>query len=173
MMANNEVKALITAIWCGIKDSFDIEGLRYEKVIIMTDADVDGAHIRTLLLTFFFRFMRPLVEWGHVYAACPPIYKFSKGSKHVYVYNEEHTPDMYWFETNEGVEIQRYKGLGEMNAEQLWETTMDPASRQLNQITVEDAEETDRLFRILMGEDVQSRKHFILTNAKSVKGLDI
>ena len=173
MMANNEVKALITAIWCGIKDSFDIEGLRYEKVIIMTDADVDGAHIRTLLLTFFFRFMRPLVEWGHVYAACPPIYKFSKGSKHVYVYNEEHTPDMYWFEANEGVEIQRYKGLGEMNAEQLWETTMDPASRQLNQITVEDAEETDRLFRILMGEDVQSRKHFILTNAKSVKGLDI
>lgn len=173
MMANNEVKALITAIWCGIKDSFDIEGLRYEKVIIMTDADVDGAHIRTLLLTFFFRFMRPLVEWGHVYAACPPIYKFSKGSKHVYVYNEEHTPDMYWFETNEGVEIQRYKWLGEMNAEQLWETTMDPASRQLNQITVEDAEETDRLFRILMGEDVQSRKHFILTNAKSVKGLDI
>ena len=173
MMANNEVKALITAIWCGIKDSFDIEGLRYEKVIIMTDADVDGAHIRTLLLTFFFRFMRPLVEWGHVYAACPPIYKFSKGSKQVYVYNEEHTPDMYWFETNEGVEIQRYKWLGEMNAEQLWETTMDPASRQLNQITVEDAEETDRLFRILMGEDVQSRKHFILTNAKSVKGLDI
>ena len=173
MMANNEVKALITAIWCGIKDSFDIEGLRYEKVIIMTDADVDGAHIRTLLLTFFFRFMRPLVEWGHVYAACPPIYKFSKWSKHVYVYNEEHTPDMYWFETNEGVEIQRYKGLGEMNAEQLWETTMDPSSRQLNQITVEDAEETDRLFRILMGEDVQSRKHFILTNAKSVKGLDI
>ena len=173
MMANNEVKALITAIWCWIKDSFDIEGLRYEKVIIMTDADVDGAHIRTLLLTFFFRFMRPLVEWGHVYAACPPIYKFSKGSKHVYVYNEEHTPDMYWFESNEWVEIQRYKGLGEMNAEQLWETTMDPASRQLNQITVEDAEETDRLFRILMGEDVQSRKHFILTNAKSVKGLDI
>ena len=173
MMANNEVKALITAIWCGIKDSFDIEGLRYEKVIIMTDADVDGAHIRTLLLTFFFRVMRPLVEWGHVYAACPPIYKFSKGSKHVYVYNEEHTPDMYWFETNEWVEIQRYKGLGEMNAEQLWETTMDPSSRQLNQITVEDAEETDRLFRILMGEDVQSRKHFILTNAKSVKGLDI
>ena len=173
MMANNEVKALITAIWCGIKDSFDIEGLRYEKVIIMTDADVDGAHIRTLLLTFFFRFMRPLVEWGHVYAACPPIYKFSKGSKHVYVYNEEHTPDMYWFESNEWVEIQRYKGLGEMNAQQLWETTMDPSSRQLNQITVEDAEETDRLFRILMGEDVQSRKHFILTNAKSVKGLDI
>ena len=173
MMANNEVKALITAIGCGIKDSFDIEGLRYEKIIIMTDADVDGAHIRTLLLTFFFRFMRPLVEGWHIYAACPPIYKFSKGSKQVYVYNEEHTPDMYGFNTDDSVEIQRYKGLGEMNAEQLWETTMDPATRQLKQITVEDAEETDRLFRILMGEDVQSRKHFILTNAKSVKGLDV
>lgn len=173
MMANNEVKALITAIGCGIKDSFDLEGLRYEKIIIMTDADVDGAHIRTLLLTFFFRFMRPLVEGGHVYAACPPIYKFSKGSKQVYVYNEEHTPSMYGFSADDNVEIQRYKGLGEMNAEQLWETTMDPATRQLKQITVEDAEETDRLFRILMGEDVQSRKHFILTNAKSVKGLDV
>ena len=173
MMANNEVKALITAIGCGIKDSFDIEGLRYEKIIIMTDADVDGAHIRTLLLTFFFRFMRPLVEGWHIYAACPPIYKFSKGSKQVYVYNEEHTPDMYGFNTDDSVEIQRYKGLGEMNAEQLWETTMDPGTRQLKQITVEDAEETDRLFRILMGEDVQSRKHFILTNAKSVKGLDV
>ena len=173
MMANNEVKALITAIGCGIKDSFDIEGLRYEKIIIMTDADVDGAHIRTLLLTFFFRFMRPLVEGWHIYAACPPIYKFSKGAKQVYVYNEEHTTDMYGFNTDDSVEIQRYKGLGEMNAEQLWETTMDPATRQLKQITVEDAEETDRLFRILMGEDVQSRKHFILTNAKSVKGLDV
>ena len=173
MMANNEVKALITAIGCGIKDSFDIEGLRYEKIIIMTDADVDGAHIRTLLLTFFFRFMRPLVEGWHIYAACPPIYKFSKGAKQVYVYDEEHTPAMYGFNADENVEIQRYKGLGEMNAEQLWETTMDPATRQLKQITVEDAEETDRLFRILMGEDVQSRKHFILTNAKSVKGLDV
>ncbi len=173
MMANNEVKALITAIGCGIKDSFDIEGLRYEKIIIMTDADVDGAHIRTLLLTFFFRFMRPLVEGWHIYAACPPIYKFSKGAEQVYVYNEEHTPAMYGFNADESVEIQRYKGLGEMNAEQLWETTMDPATRQLKQITIEDAEETDRLFRILMGEDVQSRKHFILTNAKSVKGLDV
>lgn len=173
MMANAEVKALITAIGCGIKDSFDLEGLRYDKIIIMTDADVDGAHIRTLLLTFFFRFMRPLVEGGHVYAACPPIYKFSKGSKEVYVYNEDHTPNMYGFNADDNVEVQRYKGLGEMNAEQLWETTMDPNTRQLKQITVEDAEETDRLFRILMWEDVQSRKHFILTNAKSVKGLDV
>ena len=156
-----------------MKESFDISGLRYDKIIIMTDADVDGAHIRTLLLTFFFRFMRPLVEEGHVYAACPPIYKFSKWAKHVYVYNEEHTPDMYGFSSDDNIEIQRYKGLGEMNAEQLWETTMDPETRILKQITIVDAEEADRLFRILMGEDVQSRRHFILTNAKTVKDLDI
>ena len=173
MMANAEIKALITAIGCWMKESFDLSGLRYDKIIIMTDADVDGAHIRTLLLTFFFRFMRPLVEEWHVYAACPPIYKFSKGAKHVYVYNEDHTPDMYGFSPDDNIEIQRYKGLGEMNAEQLWETTMDPETRILKQITIVDAEEADRLFRILMGEDVQSRRHFILTNAKSVKDLDI
>lgn len=172
IMANNEVKALITAIGCGIKESYNPETLRYEKIIIMTDADVDGAHIRTLLLTFFFRFMRPLIENGHVYAACPPLYKFSKGKKEIYVYDEKDTPMDHGFESNEGVEIQRYKGLGEMNADQLRETTMDPEQRQLKQLTIEDAEETDRLFRILMGEDVQSRKHFILTNAKSA-GLDI
>jgi DNA gyrase subunit B len=172
IIANNEVKALITAIGAGIKESFDLEGLRYEKIIIMTDADVDGAHIRTLLLTFFFRFMRPLVENGHVYAACPPIYKFQEGKKETYVYNEDHSPADYGFNP-EKTEIQRYKGLGEMNAEQLWSTTMDPNSRTLNQITVEDAEEADRLFRILMGEDVQSRKHFILTHAKTAKGIDI
>lgn len=138
----------------------------------MTDADVDGAHIRTLLLTFFFRYMRPLVEHGHIYAACPPIYKFAQGKKEQYIYDEEHTPDMYGFEAAK-TEIQRYKGLGEMNPEQLWETTMNPENRRLNQITVEDAEEADRLFRILMGEDVQSRKHFIMSHAKTVKELDI
>ncbi len=172
IMANNEVKALITAIGTWTKDNFDFEGLRYDKIIIMTDADVDGAHIRTLLLTFFFRFMRPLVEHGHVYAACPPIYKFAQGKKEEYIYDEEHTPDMYGFDPSK-TEIQRYKGLGEMNPEQLRETTMNPENRRLNQITVEDAEETDRLFRILMGEDVQSRKHFIMSHAKSVKELDI
>ncbi|MCX6824091.1 MAG: DNA gyrase subunit B [candidate division SR1 bacterium] len=172
IMANNEVKALITAIGTGVKDNFDFEGLRYDKIIIMTDADVDGAHIRTLLLTFFFRFMRPLVEHGHVYAACPPIYKFAQGKKEQYIYDEDHTPDMYGFDKDK-TEVQRYKGLGEMNPEQLWETTMKPENRTLKQITVEDAEETDRLFRILMGEDVQSRKHFILTHAKSVKEIDI
>ncbi len=172
IMANNEVKTLITAIWCWIKDSFDLEWLRYDKIIIMTDADVDWAHIRTLLLTFFFRFMRPLIEAWHVYAACPPIYKFAEWKKEVYVYDENKTPQDMWMD-NDKTEIQRYKGLGEMNAEQLRETTMDPSKRTLNQITVEDAEETDRLFRILMWEDVQSRKHFILTHAKTVKDLDI
>jgi DNA gyrase subunit B len=138
----------------------------------MTDADVDGAHIRTLLLTFFFRFMRPLVDNGHVYAACPPIFRFSEGKKETYVYDETKTPEN--FDMNpEKTEIQRYKGLGEMNAEQLWSTTMDPNNRRLNQITIEDAEEADRLFRILMGEDVQSRKHFILTHAKTAKDVDI
>ncbi|MFZ2150443.1 MAG: DNA gyrase subunit B [Candidatus Absconditicoccaceae bacterium] len=172
MMANNEVKALITAIGCGIKDGFDLEGLRYDKIIIMTDADVDGAHIRTLLLTFFFRFMRPLVDNGHVYAACPPIYRFTEGKKEVYVYDENKTPQDMGMDNNK-TEVQRYKGLGEMNAEQLRDTTMDPSKRTLNQITVEDAEETDKLFRILMGEEVQPRKHFILTHAKSVRDLDI
>lgn len=172
IMANKEVKALITAIGWWIKESFDISWLRYERIIIMTDADVDGAHIRTLLLTFFFRYMKPLVEWGYLYAACPPIYKYKQGKKEMYIYNEDALPEDYGFERGK-VEIQRYKGLWEMNAEQLWSTTMDPANRKLNQITVTDLEESDRLFRILMGEDVQARKHFILTNAKKVKDLDI
>ena len=139
----------------------------------MTDADVDGAHIRTLLLTFFFRFMRELIEEWHVYAACPPIYKFSKWSKEVYSYDESDTPAMFGFDPNDNVEIQRYKGLGEMNAEQLWDTTMNPEFRRLNKITITDAQEADRLFRILMWEDVPSRKHFILTHAKNIKNLDI
>ncbi|GHW02855.1 DNA gyrase subunit B [candidate division SR1 bacterium] len=173
IMANQEVKNLITAIGAGIKENYDSEHLRYERIVIMTDADVDGAHIRTLLLTFFFRFMRGLIEDGHVFAAVPPIYKFSKGSREVYVYDEDHVPTMYGFGPDEKVEIQRYKGLGEMNAEQLRDTTMDPDKRYMKKITVDDAEEADRLFRILMGEDVQSRKHFILTHAKNVKDLDI
>ena len=172
IIANAEVKALITAIWAWIKESFDLESLRYEKIIIMTDADVDGAHIRTLLLTFFFRFMRPLIDNGHVYAACPPIYRFEEGKKEMYIYDETKKPADVGMDPAK-TDVQRYKGLGEMNAEQLWSTTMDPNNRKLNQISIEDAEEADKLFRILMGEDVQSRKHFILTHAKTVKELDI
>lgn len=172
IMSNLEIKALITAIGTWVRDNFSFDGLRYDKIIIMTDADVDGAHIRTLLLTFFFRFMRPLIEHGHVYAACPPIYKYNQWKKEQYVYEENHTPEMYGFD-KEKTDIQRYKGLGEMNPEQLWDTTMKPENRRLNQITVKDAEEADRLFRILMGEDVQARKHFILTHAKTVKEIDI
>ena len=172
IMANNEVKNIITAIWAGIKESYEEENLRYEKIIIMTDADVDGAHIRTLLLTFFFRFMRPLIENGHLFAACPPIYKFKQGKEEKYIYREDETPADHGFDP-EKTEVQRYKGLWEMNAEQLWYTTMDPNSRTLNQIMVEDAEEADRLFRILMWEDVQARKHFILTHAKTARDIDI
>ena len=171
--ASQAIKDLITAIGTWVKDNYNSESLRYDKIIIMTDADVDGAHIRTLLLTFFFRFMRELIEEWHVYAACPPIYKFSKWSKEVYSYDESDTPAMFGFDPNDNVEIQRYKGLGEMNAEQLWDTTMNPEFRRLNKITITDAQEADRLFRILMGEDVPSRKHFILTHAKNIKNLDI
>lgn len=176
ILANNEVKSLITAIWAWLKDAYEQENIRYEKIIIMTDADVDGAHIRTLLLTFFFRYMRPLITNGNLYVACPPIYKISQWKKEMYIYppivdlNDSLVKN--WFDPDKA-EVQRYKGLGEMNPEQLWETTMDPTRRKLFQVTVNDAEETDKLFRILMGEDVPSRKHFIMTHAKNVKDLDV
>ena len=177
ILANREVKSLFTAIWCGMRDAFDEEQLRYERIIIMTDADVDGAHIRTLLLTFFFRYMKPLIEHGHLFIACPPIYKVSQGKKEQYFYPPIENPDealAQWnFDINKSYEIQRYKGLGEMNAEQLWDTTMDPAKRMMFQITIDEAEEADRLFRVLMGEDVSLRKHFIMTHAKGVKWLDV
>ncbi|MBP6910398.1 DNA gyrase subunit B [Patescibacteria group bacterium] len=180
IMANDEVKALITAIGAGLKDMYDEEKLRYDKIVIMTDADVDGAHIRTLLLTFFFRYMRPLIENGHLFIAVSPLYKIKQGKKEEYIYPMDveggeltHALKKAGFKTEEKYEIQRYKGLGEMNAEQLWDTTMDPAKRKMLQVTVDDAEEADKLFRILMGEDVMSRKHFILTHAKNVKDLDI
>lgn len=178
IMSNDEVKALITAIGAGLKDMYDEEKLRYDKIVIMTDADVDGAHIRTLLLTFFFRYMRPLIENAHLYIAVSPLYKIKQGKKEQYLYPTDDSDlnvalKKYGFKTDEKYEIQRYKGLGEMNAEQLWDTTMDPAKRRMLQVTVDDAEEADKLFRILMGEDVLSRKHFILTHAKNVKDLDV
>jgi len=171
-MTNNEIKNLITAIGAWIKDSYDHKNLRYDKIVIMTDADVDGAHIRTLLLTFFFRYMRPLIENGNLYIACPPIFKFKEGKKEKYIYDENETPEDHGFNKDK-TNVQRYKGLGEMNAEQLRDTTMDPNTRTMFKVTVDDTEESDRLFRILMGEDVQSRKHFILTHAKMVKEIDM
>ncbi len=177
ILANKEIKSLFVAIGCGMRDSFDEEQLRYERIIIMTDADVDGAHIKTLLLTFFFRYMRPLVEHGHLFIACPPIYKITQGKKEQYFYPPIESPDealIAWkFDLSKSYEVQRYKGLGEMNSEQLWNTTMDPAKRMMFQITVDEVEEADRLFRVLMGEDVSLRKHFIMTHAKWVKGLDV
>lgn len=176
ILANNEVKSLITAIGAGIKDAYEHENIRYERIIIMTDADVDGAHIRTLLLTFFFRYMRPLITNENLYVACPPIYKLNQGKREMYVYPP--IDDLGEFMQKNGfdpakTDVQRYKGLGEMNPEQLWETTMDPTRRKLFKVTVGDAEEADRLFRILMGEDVPSRKHFIMTHAKNVRDLDV
>ncbi len=173
VLENEEIKAMITAFGCGIQENFDESKLRYDRIIIMTDADVDGSHIRILLLTFFFRYMRPLVENGHVYAAQPPLYKVSgKGIPETYLYDEKALGEFR--ETYGGkFELQRYKGLGEMNKEQLWETTMDPAKRTLVRINVEDAVEADRLFSLLMGEQPELRRQFIEENAKLVEELDI
>lgn len=173
VLENEEIKAMITAFGCGIQENFDESKLRYDRIIIMTDADVDGSHIRILLLTFFFRYMRPLVENGHVYAAQPPLYKVSgKGIPETYLYDDKALGEFR--ETYGGkFELQRYKGLGEMNKEQLWETTMDPAKRTLVRINVEDAVEADRLFSLLMGEQPELRRQFIEENAKLVEELDI
>ncbi len=171
--ANNEIKSMIHAIGTGVGDEFDIEKARYHKVVIMTDADVDGAHIRTLLLTFFYRYMRPLVEHGYVYIAQPPLYKVSQGKKIEYAYDEKQLEEiMSSLSATPRPNVQRYKGLGEMNAEQLWETTMDPEVRTLLQVTLEDAVEADEIFDILMGDRVEPRREFIDANAKYVKNLD-
>lgn len=169
---NNEIRMMITAFGTGVADEFDISKLRYHKIIIMTDADVDGAHIRTLLLTFFYRFYRPLVEQGYIYIAQPPLYKISHGRKEAYAYSEEEL-DVLKEEFGPRHRIQRYKGLGEMNPEQLWDTTMDPAKRTLIQVTIEDAMEADMVFEVLMGDDVEPRRDFIQSNAQYVKNLDI
>ncbi len=173
VLENEEIKAMITAFGCGIQDNFDESKLRYDRIIIMTDADVDGSHIRILLLTFFFRYMRPLVENGHVYAAKPPLYKISgKGLKDTYLYDDKALDDFR--ENYKGkFELQRYKGLGEMNKEQLWETTMDPANRTLVRVNVEDLVEADKTFALLMGDQPELRRQFIEENAKLVEELDI
>ena len=173
VLENAEIKAMITAFGCGIGDEFDESKLRYDKIICMTDADVDGSHIRILLLTFFFRFMRPLIERGHVYAALPPLYKVAKGKKEIYCFDEKERDEALDQLGRKGCELQRYKGLGEMNAEQLWETTMSPEHRSLKRITMEDAFEADEIFSVLMGDMPELRRQFIEQNAKLVTELDI
>jgi len=175
ILANNEVKSLISALGVGIGESFDIEGLRYHRVIIMTDADVDGAHIRTLLLTFFFRYMQPLIEKGHLFIAQPPLFKLRHKNKDIYIYTEqEKMRTLKELGVNpEKANIQRYKGLGEMNPDQLWDTTMDPDTRTLLRVTIEDAAAADRTFDMLMGASVPPRKRFIITHANEVRNLDI
>ena len=171
---NDKLNPVILAIGAGIGADFDITKIRYGKVIIMADADVDGSHIRTLLLTFFFRYMKPLVENGNVYLAQPPLYKLSrKGMKDVYCYTDEQLEQKLTELGREGMNIQRYKGLGEMNPEQLWETTMNPATRTLVQVTMDDAIKADEIFSILMGDDIAPRREFIEKNAKFVRNLDI
>jgi DNA gyrase subunit B len=174
ILSNNEVRAMITAIGTGIGEDFDISKARYHKVVIMTDADVDGAHIRTLLLTFFYRFMRKILEAGYVYIAQPPLYKVQQGKRIEYAYNDKELERIFAeLPATPKPNIQRYKGLGEMNPEQLWETTMDPAYRSMLQVSLEDAIEADETFDMLMGEKVEPRRNFIEENAQYVKNLDI
>jgi DNA gyrase subunit B len=204
MLANNEIRSLVVAIGTAISENFNIENARYHKVIIMTDADVDGAHIRTLLLTLFYRYFRPLIDTGYLYVSQPPLYRIQSGKDWRYAYaeaqkdeivsefqknklakqvkkepkKEENISEPELIEENEenstkGIVIQRYKGLGEMNPSQLWETTMNPEARILNKITINDAAAADHLFDVLMGEEVEPRKAFIQTHALKVQNLDI
>ena len=172
VIGNDKLQPVVMALGTGIGDDFDISKIRYEKVVIMADADVDGAHIRVLLLTFFFRYMRPLIEEGHVYLAQPPLFKISKGKKFAYAFSDEER-DQKIQEFGDNCDIQRYKGLGEMDPEQLWETTMDPATRIMLRVTLADAMEADETFSILMGDKVEPRREFIEKNAKYVENLDI
>ncbi len=173
MLGSKEIKALITALGTGVAGSFDVTNLRYHRVLIMTDADVDGAHIRTLLLTFFFRYMEPLIENGHLFIAQPPLYRAQVDSKTLWVYSDAEREEVAEKYRNKKLTLQRYKGLGEMNPEQLWETTMNPENRTLLQVTLEDAVTADSTFDMLMGSTVPPRKRFIQTNAKNVQNLDI
>jgi DNA gyrase subunit B len=178
ILSNDEIRAMITAIGCGIRDDFELKNARYHKVIIMTDADVDGAHIRTLLLTFFFRQMPELIEAGYIYIAQPPLYRLQKGKQEFYAYNEderlEYAKRLGGKDGDgRGISLQRYKGLGEMNPEQLWKTTMDPDSRTLLRVQIEDGAIASQLFDRLMGDDVEPRREFIERNAKFVKNLDV
>ncbi len=173
MLLNKEIRSLVVALGTAISDQFDIEKLRYHKVILMTDADVDGAHIRTLLLTLFYRYFPQIVNGGFLYIAQPPLFRVQKGKEVQYVFNEDKLQEVLKVYGKESVNIQRYKGLGEMNPEQLWETTLNPGNRVLKQVNVEDAVQADKMFDILMGEAVEPRKNFIQAHAASVKNLDV
>ena len=173
VLENEEIKAMITAFGCGINADYDESKLRYDRIICMTDADVDGSHIRILMLTFFFRFMRPLIENGHVYIAQPPLYKLARGKQEWYFYDDDALNAFYEENGRKGYDLQRYKGLGEMNPDQLWETTMDPKSRTLLRVTMEDAISADEMFSVLMGEQPELRRAFIEENAKLVEELDV
>lgn len=172
-LSSKEIRSLVIALGTAIADDFDITKLRYHRIIIMTDADVDGAHIRTLLLTLFFRYFPQLIENGHIYIAQPPLYRLQKGKQIQYGYTDNDKEEILSEMGKEGVNIQRYKGLGEMNPAQLWETTMDPENRMMKLITIDDAKEADRVFDVLMGDEVSARRKFIQTHAKKVKNLDI
>jgi DNA gyrase subunit B len=173
MLTSKEIKTLITALGTSVGPSFDLSGLRYHRVLIMTDADVDGAHIRTLLLTFFFRYMEPLIENGHLFIAQPPLYRVETDRQTTWVYSEAERERFVNKHKGKKLSMQRYKGLGEMNPEQLWQTTMNPENRTLAQVTLEDAVSADSTFDMLMGSSVPPRKRFIQTNAKNVQNLDI
>lgn len=173
ILSNTEIRAIITALGTGISNDFDIAKARYHKCVIMTDADVDGSHIRILLLTFFYRYMRELIDAGYVYIAQPPLYKVTKSKQIRYAYNDVELQRLYEEIGQNGVEVQRYKGLGEMNAEQLWDTTMDPGTRTILQVTLEDAIDADAIFSVLMGDRVEPRREFIEEHAQYVRNLDI
>jgi DNA gyrase subunit B len=178
ILGNEEIRAIITAIGTGIKDEFDLGSARYHKILVMTDADVDGAHIRTLLLTFFFRQMPELIEAGYIYIAQPPLYRVHKGKQDFYAYNDQEKDDYVKRLGGgggdlKGVRLQRYKGLGEMNPDQLWKTTMDPDTRTILRVEIEDAAIASNLFDRLMGDEVEPRREFIEKNAKYVKNLDV
>jgi DNA gyrase subunit B len=178
VLSNEEIRTIITAIGSGIKEEFEIEKTRYHKIVIMTDADVDGAHIRTLLLTFFFRQMPELIDAGYIYIAQPPLFRVAKGKEVYYAYDEKQREEYVKRLNGDGkgssnINIQRYKGLGEMNKEQLWETTMDPNTRTLLKVTLEDAMLVDQIFSTLMGDAVDPRREFIEANAKFASNLDV
>lgn len=173
ILANEEIRSMITAIGTGVGEDFDVEKARYHKIIVMTDADVDGSHIRTLLLTFFYRYMRPMIQNGYVYIAQPPLYRIKKGKEELYLYTDNELEKATLAMSKGNYNLQRYKGLGEMNPEQLWETTMNPEKRTILKVSLEDAIKADEIFTILMGDKVEPRREFITTHAKDVRNLDI